>query len=129
MEVELRTWYPELTEGWALLEEDVVGIREACAARGVDFAAYAMVGSHVVFGRHWKSLMERVPDPEAYERGKEVRLARELFERNGIPTFDIVDALREGSLEETYYFYDGHLKPLGARLTAERIRDWIAARP
>ncbi len=117
---------PVQEEGWRLLAEDVGRVRDACARRNVEFAAFTVVGSHVVFGRHWKSLMERLPASE-YERGRELRRMNAILDDAGVPRIDLVEALHRGDLGEIYWFYDGHLKPFGARRVAEAIREWDKA--
>jgi lysophospholipase L1-like esterase len=114
-------------EGWRLLAEDLGALRDTCAAHGVEFAAFSVVGSQTVFGRHWNSVLERLPDPAEYRRGLELERMNAVLEREGIPHFDVAEALRGGDLGDVYWFYDGHLKPLGARLVAERIREWISS--
>ncbi|MFP4500846.1 MAG: hypothetical protein ACLFTT_07600 [Candidatus Hydrogenedentota bacterium] len=128
IDVCLRQWYPELEEGWALLEDDVLATRADCREREIAYVAYNLPVASTVQDNSWQRIAqsyEEVP----YERGKDHRLTYKFFAREGIPHFDVLPALQDAAAPDPlYYPYDGHLTPEGNRYMAEVIAEALLPR-
>lgn len=128
MDVCLRQWYPELEEGWALLEEDVLATRADCREREIPYVAYNLPAASTVQDKSWQKIAqsyEKVP----YERDKGHRLIYKFFDREDIPHFDVLPALQDAAApDRLFYPYDGHLTPAGNRYMAEVIAEALLHR-
>ena len=126
IEVTLRDWYPDMSEGFDLLKRDVLGIRRACEARRVPLAVFTLAGGQDFIDAFWSDALRQAPPGTVYERGKEVRIMREFYGANGLREIDVMDALRgDPRPEELYYRYDGHLQPHGAEVVARAIAETL----
>ena len=126
LEPDLREWYPELEEGMALMEGYVLEIREECRGLGVDFAAYCMPDINNVDEAVYNYWIEQCGDFYKYEHCKALRKAEEFLRREGIAGFSVLDTLRAHPLiDEVYLRHDGHLRKLGNKIVADRIRDFL----
>lgn len=126
LEASLKDWTPSIEEAWEILKSDVLSIREACKAKGIAFAAYIMPGCATVFENEgWDNEMQG-PHAAEYERGKVERIVEGFLAEKGIATFSLLDAFAAYSDGNTvYYERDGHLRPLGAKVVAERIKGFL----
>jgi len=128
IEVTLRDWYPELQEGFDLMQRDVLAIRRTCEAHHLPFFAFTLAGGQDFIDESWADALRQAPPGTVYERGKEVRIMREFYARSGIREIDVMGALRhDPNPEELYYRYDGHLRPHGAEVVARAIADQLSA--
>ena len=73
IEVNLEQYYPELEEGWRMLEEDVRGIQADCAGRGIGFAAYAVPSLPTMDDTFWNTWSTPRDGRYVYEDGMDVR--------------------------------------------------------
>ena len=125
IEVNLRAWYPVLEEGWAMMEDDMRGIRDDCRERGVGLMMYAVPIQQSVQDSWWQLTTKGL---DIYERDKDTRIVREFCNRENIPFIEILPALRNHPrIESLYYNPDGHFTPAGAELVAGVIADHLCA--
>ena len=128
IEVTLRDWYPELQEGFDLMQRDVLAIRRLCEERRIGFFAFTLAGGQDVIDEYWADALRQGPPGTLYERGKETRIMREFYDASGIRAIDVMEALRRDPRpEELYYRYDGHLQPHGAEVVARAIAEYLDA--
>jgi len=125
IEVNLRNWYPVLEEGWAMMQDDMRGIRDDCRDRGIDLMMYAVPIQQSARDSWWQMTTTGL---DIYERDKDTRIIREFCNRENIPFIEILPALRNHpSIESLYYNPDGHFTPAGAALVANVIADHLCA--
>ena len=131
LEPDLRTWYPELEEGLQLLASYITEMRDECVARGIPFVAYCIPVSDQVREKDWIAETKDVVGQAEYERFKGIAKVEEALDRAKIPHFSVLDALlNHPKIDELfYYFYDGHCTPLGNRVVAGRIADYLGSKP
>jgi len=127
-EPSLSTYYPELEEGWELLEGSVCEIANSCRERQIAFLLFVIPALHEVCD----GVLERVTDrfgiePELYDVDKTVRLVREMCTRNGIDFVETLDRLRQLSDNRgcPYYITDGHIKAAGHAVCAEALCEYL----
>ena len=124
-EVCLVTWYPELYEAWSIFEDSLRQIRDDCLERKVLIAGYAHGTLESLLPDHWKDLNKKHPETP-YEMNKDIRLTNELLERLEIPVIHVLSSLQDYAEPiDLYNIYDGHFTPLGARLVAECLREYV----
>lgn len=127
-EVCLKDWYPGLEEAWGIFADSVRGIRDDCRARGVDVAAYVHGDMISLLPDAWLQLNELFPETP-YEMNKDIRKANELLDTLEIPRANVFEALREHPVpQEVYYIHDGHFTPLGAKIVAECLAQFVQER-
>lgn len=126
MEPDLAQWYPLLDEAWRRTLADLAEIAALCRERGIRYAVYAVPYFEELSDDVWTRRAENRPDGVRYERGKSRRLLAEALEERGIMHFSVAEALKDAPrLDAAYYRFDGHLTPLGNRIVAEAIRDFL----
>ncbi len=123
-ESSLSTYYPELEEGWELLEESVCGIANSCRERQIAFLLFVIPALHEVCDGE----LERVTDlfgvePELYDLDKTLRLVRDMTTRNGIAFVETLDRFKQLSDNRgcPYYIVDGHVIAEGHAVCAEAL--------
>lgn len=125
IEVNLRDWCPIFKEGWAMMQDDMRGIRDDCRKRGIGLMIYSVPVQLAVRDAWWQTATE---GKDIYERDKDTRIIREFCRRENIPFIEILPALRNhpdiGSL---YFSPDGHFTPAGAEVVAAAIVDRLCA--
>ena len=122
METQLTDWYGTLQDGWDQLEQDVLGIRDDCAARDVDFMVYAVPDIHAICEWSWVLDLVNTGMPEIYTKGKDIDVANAFFAREGLPFVDIYEPIKNYPAPcELYFTFDWHFTPKGATFTAETI--------
>ncbi len=127
IELTLRDWYPELVEGWQMFEEDVLSIQSDCHDRGIDFLAFVVPSGAGLIQSSWEYSINLGGNAEPRERGKELRLAQEFLQRQHIPYIPVGDAIADhAEPEKLYYLNDGHFTPLGAKLAANKIAEYLS---
>lgn len=127
IEINLKDWYPELTEGWKSFENDILAIRNDCAERGLTFFVYNVPSNVCFIEGAWEHAVQRSGRPNAYEHRKEIRVAEEFFRRAALPSLSIVEAIDAHPRKEAlYYKFDGHFTSLGAQVVAERLYQLLA---
>lgn len=123
VEPDLRDWYPELAEGFALLKEYVYEIHDECRAHQMDFVAYVMPSFLDLDDSAWQWA---TGDSGLYERHKALHLTEQFFCDEGFACCPIRDMLRCGhEPQEVFYPLDGHCTPLGNRLIAQRLCNYL----
>jgi hypothetical protein len=126
LEINLGTWYPELNEGFEILQDYVRMMREECESRDIDFMAYCIPNHNIVDDQLWLDQMGRQDDPLQYTRAKGFQEVEQFLENDKIPSVNVMDLLQKhGDIYEVYYQYDGHLTPLGNELVASALRDYL----
>jgi len=131
METCLSAYYPELEEGWELLEDSVSRMADCCRERRIAILAFAMPASQEVYPGEVEQLMRDFGlDPALYDLDKTSRLARELCERNAIDFVAILDRFRQvrDSGDHLYYVQDGHITARGHRLCAQILYEHLLKR-
>ena len=124
-EINLRDWYPELHEGMAILERDIVAIRDECVLNGIDLMAYCIPYINELDEKTWNDSMARHPDI-AYERFKGDRLFVEFLEREGIRQIPVLDMLmKHPDPLSIWNPYDGHCNKSGYKLIADCIAGYL----
>ncbi len=125
-EASLEEWYPELEEGWELMQADVLGTKEDCVERGVEYAVFLVSGLYTWCDNAWNEAMNAVEDGSVYERGKEIRVAKAFFEEQDLPYVPLNAALAEHPNPANLYFpFDMHFNAEGARFVAQVIEDYL----
>jgi hypothetical protein len=123
MEVNLAKWYPELEDGWALFQRDVLRIRDMCADEAIPFLAFNV--PHPYLEEDVEGAMARQA-PGTYETDKAIRLVREFYTDNAIPQCELLDAVRAYPDAASLYFpVDGHFTPAGNKLIAELLAEFV----
>ncbi|MBI2435502.1 MAG: SGNH/GDSL hydrolase family protein, partial [Candidatus Hydrogenedentes bacterium] len=123
-EVDLAQWYPELQEGWEMMQADIRAMRDYCAGRGIAFAAFNIPypvdkGEAVRYLRHYT-------DPNEYAPDKNARITANFFRREGIPYFTPLQTFREHpNPYSLVYHADGHLTPEGAKVLTGDIVNFL----
>ena len=127
-EVCLKDWYPGLEEAWGIFADSVQGIRDDCRARGVDVAAYVHGDMISLLPDAWLQLNEMFPETP-YEMNKDIRKANELLDSLKIPRANVLGALQAHPVpDEVYYVHDGHFTPVGAKIVAECLAQFVRER-
>jgi hypothetical protein len=128
LESSLREYYPELEEGWLLLEETICGIADDCWERGVVCMSFVLAAPHETSHEHFENLRRAFGfDPDLYDRDKIHRLAGELCQRNRLDFVQTVNQFREKHQQSAnlYYWADGHMTASGHRLCAEILYEHL----
>jgi hypothetical protein len=122
----LITWYGTLEEGWEALEKDVLGIRQDCADRHIDFMVYAVPDIHSVCEWAWVLDLYGFERPDIYQKGRDMEVAEDFFKREALQYIDLYTPFTTWPAPcELYYFYDWHFTRRGAKLTADTIGDYL----
>lgn len=125
---------PSLVHGYETLElarqmlrDDVAAIQRDCRERGIPLAGYAIPPADSAIDSLWQIHMEQAA--AEYERGKGVRLCREIFEELGIPYIPVGEAmLAHPDARSLYYLYDGHCSEAGHAFIAGVLRAHLEQR-
>lgn len=121
----LVNWYPELHEAWSIFEESVRGIRDDCREHGIPLLAFANGHFTSLDPAFWKEMAQALPN-HPFEMNKDLRLAKEMLTRLGIPHPDVLAAFKAYPVpEDLYYLRDGHFTPQGARILADCLHTFI----
>lgn len=124
----LSAYYPELEEGWELLEDSVCQIANHCRERQIAFLAFALPALQEVYPVQFERLMRNLSlDPDLYDLDKTSRLARELCQRNSIDFVETLDSFREerDNADHLYYVRDGHITARGHSLCAQILYEHL----
>jgi len=125
VEVNLKEWYPELEEGWALMREDIRGIARTCRDLGVDLVAFAVPVAQAISDLYWRDCV-RENQEALYDRDKDVDVVEQFLHECGIPYVPLRERMRNSENPESlYYRHDGHLTAKGARLVAEILAEYL----
>ena len=122
LETDLKEYYPEMEEGWELMESSICRMADICEQGGIGFLVFSVPIRSEVYPEAFEELMRsHNADPGLYDLEKSNRLMRELCDRNGLAFLDIVPRLVEerdkgGPL---YYMRDGHWTVRGHQLCAQ----------
>jgi len=120
LEPALVEWYPELAQGLSIAERCIQDMRNDCATRKVEFLMYCLPPKPEMFDEVWQ--VDIAPSAEVYERLKACRILDAFCEREGIRHFSVHEAISAaGSMEKSYYRFDGHLRAEGNTVVAGRI--------
>jgi hypothetical protein len=128
LETDLRTYYPELEEGWGLMEGSIRQMASLCRRNGIEFLVFAVPRKADVYPKAFERLMAQYRlAPDMYDPPKDARLIREICERNGIEFADIlprfIQECEEG--KRLYYVRDGHWTPRGHGLCARILYEHL----
>ncbi len=125
----LRSWYPELIEGFGELCKDVTAIRADCTRSGIDTVAFVVPEEGSVIPQIRDEQLRGTPYEGLYELAKDVRLTEAFLADAGFPFVDLLGPLsRHPEPRSLYYRHDGHFTPAGARFVAGLLRDAIIER-
>ena len=125
-EMYLKKWYPKLESAMEMAKTDILAMQSLCAKKGTPFLAYT-IPSTGMDDREWEKTTAAGGGAEKYERGKATRVFGEFFKAHDIPEIPVLDTLKKAAKEhqDFYYKLDGHFKPIGARLIAKQIAQFI----
>ncbi len=126
-EIMLRDWYPDLSEGWRMLREDVLEIRSDCQARNVPFVVFSLPTIQECLDDLWMESIAVAPT-YAYERYKDVRVAEAFFGEAGLVSIEVPGAIINHESPAALYLSDGHLSPMGNRVVAERLAQGLISK-
>jgi lysophospholipase L1-like esterase len=126
LEFMLDEWYPTLEEAWALMQQDVLQIRDDCVNRDIAFFAFCLPSWIQLSDEEWSKAVAESSEDAAYERFKDVRLCEAFFEETDISYANVTETLLENGPPERLYMNDGHLTPEGNRVLAERLAGALA---
>lgn len=121
-EPDLKIWYPELTHGWEVMQEDLLAIRADSEALGSEFAVYNMPNPFdIALGE------ERIADyPGKYTLDKNTAIVETFGHETGTSFISVLPAFRaHPDPAGLYYHNDGHLNPMGAEILAGVLADLI----
>jgi lysophospholipase L1-like esterase len=121
LEFMLEDWYPKLEEAWALMQQDVLQIRDDCVPRDIAFLAFCLPSWIQLSDEEWSNAVAESSEDAAYERFKDVRVCETFFEEADISYANVTETLLENGPPERLYMNDGHLTPEGNRVLAERL--------
>jgi hypothetical protein len=124
IEGNLAEYYPVLKQGWRQMIDDSVSIRDYCTQNGFEHYVFAQPDDNDVNDKSWEHTLSNVNDGSAYiQRGALLRTEKSLTEAglNLIQVWPLLAA--QTDIDEIFYSYDGHMKPLGADIVA-----WALAR-
>ncbi|MCD6288772.1 MAG: hypothetical protein J7M12_06615 [Candidatus Hydrogenedentes bacterium] len=123
LETSLKEYYPELDEGWRLLEESVRQIRDECRRRGDSIYAFAVPAKYEVSSRMAENaVISTGANPELYDFSKNYRLTIELFRRLDIPYIDLLTPIKNAAdPSDLYWKHDAHLNAAGQKLVASCV--------
>jgi hypothetical protein len=126
LEPSLRTSYPELDEGWRLLDQEVTAAQAAAEEHGADILAFCIPEAVSVVDGLWEADVTARGLDDLYERGKEVRHAEAILSESDIPHVSILETLSgHPEASSLYYHRDRHFTPPGAELTAKALAQHI----
>jgi hypothetical protein len=126
LEVNMNEWYPELEEGFELYKKYTSDILDQCSKKGLDLIAYTIPDYNEVDEKAWASFQEQYKGRVEYELLKGLNKVKRFLDEKAIPNFTVFDALKaQGKPEELYYKFDGHFTPLGNRVAAETIAQYL----
>lgn len=126
MEVDLAQWYPKLDAAWARMLDDISATAAECERRGIEYVVYPIPYWHEVMDDTWTRLTENRRDGIVYERGKGRRLLAEELDRRHIAHFSVYQSMHDyPDAAKLFYLHDGHTTPLGNRVIAGAIRDYL----
>lgn len=121
-EVNLNAWYPELEEAFDALVESLEQAHRACARRGVKYLVYCVPLPEEVVDAWYEERIGAAGLADLYEPGKGEQLLQERLEALGIAFVPLRDAMRAHPSPESLYFeFDGHTRPAGNELIAEKL--------
>jgi lysophospholipase L1-like esterase len=120
IEVMLSEWYPDLSEGWRMLREDVLDIRSDCQARNIPFVVFTLPSIRVCVNELWIESIAVAP-AYAYERYKDVRVAEAFFGEARLVSIEVPSAIINHENPAALYLADGHFSPKGNQVIAEKL--------
>jgi len=127
LEVMLRDWYPELSEGWTLLREDVLQIRADCQARDVPFVVFSLPTIQECIESYWTGSTAGASPGYEYERYKDVKISEAFFGEARLESIDVPGVLIGHENPSELFLMDGHFSPAGNRVVAERLAQSLNA--
>jgi len=126
LETSLKNYYPELVEGWQLLEESVRGIRDECQSRSIPLYTLPIPADYelgVTMVRRALDLLGANIDPEQYDFSTNRRLMTAMLEKLALPEVDVYTPLAQSTGPSRYYWdHDRHFNTVGAQLVAELLK-------
>ena len=122
-----ESYPPDFEERLALAERLIVGMRDLLAERGAGLAVAIMPADFQVVAekRERYGILPVIFHDQRYVEGKAQRTVAALCERNGIPVFDVLPALRERCTGDCFYSYDPHPTPTGHAIIADAMADYL----
>jgi lysophospholipase L1-like esterase len=126
LESNLRGWYPDLERGFSLMKSHILEIKGECDDRRIPFLAFNMPDALEVSQKDWDKAAEAYGGDQMYEHRKIYNMTLQFFRDEAIPHFEVLNFMDgQSSVGDVYYMLDGHPTPLGNRLLAERLRDYL----
>ncbi len=125
-EANLVQVYPELQEAFSMVEKYIVEMRDECSNRGIGFAVYCVPAGYEVDDARWAAVARQGYGDYAYRHLGGIGRIEAFLRQQGIRTFSVVDALRQGGpIDDLYFSLDGHLTERGCGIVAQRIHDFL----
>lgn len=118
---------PDLEERFELTERLLVGMRDLVESHGARLAVAIMPADFQIVAekRERYGILPVIFHDRRYVEGKAQRVVAALCERNGIPVFDVLPALRERCVGECFYTYDPHPTPAGHAIIARALARYL----
>lgn len=118
---------PDFEERFELTERLIVGMRDLVQSHGAELAVAIMPADFQIVAakRERYGILPVIFHDQPYVEGKAQRRVTALCERNGIPVFDVLPALRQECAGGCFYTYDPHPTPAGHEIIAEAMVDYL----
>ena len=120
----------ERRRAWQVTEALLAAIRDESSAAGARMALVAVPASYQVYPREWARVAPRGRNAERWEPEVPNRQLGEVAERLGVPYLDLLPSFRSEAAatdERLYFTINAHWTPLGNRLAAEQVGQFLGA--
>jgi len=127
LETSLKEYYPELEEGWHLLESSVRELRDECKRRNIPMYAFAMPAQYEVNVRMAPDIASSAgADDSLYDFAKNRRLTTLMLERLDIPIIDVHGPMMSERDQSRFYWkHDAHLNAAGQEFVAALLESYV----
>jgi hypothetical protein len=120
----------ERRRAWQVTEALLAAMRDESSAAGARMALVAVPASYQVYPREWARVAPRGRNAERWEPEVPNRQLGQVAERLGVPYLDLLPAFRSAAAatdERLYFTINAHWTPLGNRLAAEQVGQFLGA--
>jgi hypothetical protein len=119
----------ERRRAWQITEALLAAIRDESRAAGAEVALVAIPTSYQIYPREWARVAPRGRNAERWEPDVPNATLAQVAERLGVPYLDLLPTFRAelaAGAERLYFPVNAHWTPLGNRLAAEQVADFLA---
>jgi len=110
-EMDLKEYYQEIEDAWALMEGSVIKMIKLCRQNGIALLVFSAPTAEETSPEAFSNLMHAYNlDPDLYDPTKSNRLVAEICDRHDLDFVDLLPGLREehGRGGDLYFRKDGH---------------------